>query len=152
MKTCNSDQSLAPQHERAFDAQEQQHVCPAPVLSVVMPVYNESATLATIVKRVQSIEIPHELIIVDDGSCDGTGELIDSFGRGPAVVISRNSTNQGKGAALRAGFIPRTKHGGNCPRRRSGVRPARFSTARGTNSARPRGRGFWKPFLAGFSY
>ncbi len=77
---------------------------PQPVLSVVMPCFNESATIDTIVKRVLESPYVRELIIVDDGSTDGTRDqlqLLESDGR---VRVKLQSVNQGKGAGLRAGF------------------------------------------------
>ena len=75
----------------------------SPRLSVVMPAYNETATIDQIVKRV--LESPHtaELIIVDDGSTDGTRELLESF-TDTRVKVLLQPANQGKGAALRRGF------------------------------------------------
>jgi len=46
-------------------------------VSIVMPVYNERNTIETIVERVQSLDIPKELIIIDDGSTDGTREWLN---------------------------------------------------------------------------
>ena len=48
------------------------------MLTVIMPVYNERFTIKEIIRRVCSIEIPKQLIIVDDGSTDGTCEIISS--------------------------------------------------------------------------
>jgi len=75
----------------------------SPRLSVVMPAYNETATIDQIVKHV--LESPHtaELIIVDDGSTDGTRELLESF-TDTRVKVLLQPANQGKGAALRRGF------------------------------------------------
>jgi len=71
-----------------------------PLLSVIMPVYNESKTLTEIVRRVHSIALDKELIIVDDGSDDGTKEIIDRLDtRGVKKIY--HSDNRGKGAALR---------------------------------------------------
>ena len=74
-----------------------------PRLSVVMPCYNETATIAQIVKRV--LESPHtaELIIVDDGSTDGTRDLLETF-TDSRVKVFLQPVNQGKGAAIRRGF------------------------------------------------
>ena len=79
------------------------------LISVVMPVYNERHTLATIVRRVFEAPIPHqiELIMVDDGSTDGTRELypaIRSDYPDKKIVVVEQPRNQGKGAALRTGF------------------------------------------------
>ena len=70
-------------------------------LSVLMPVYNESSTLAAAVARVLGVEYPcdMELVLVDDGSTDGTGALIGALPG--SVVTHSHSVNRGKGAAVR---------------------------------------------------
>lgn len=73
-------------------------------LSVVMPVYNERHTIRDIVRRVQAIDIPKELIIVDDGSTDGTAEVLEVLGSHPDIRVIFHGRNQGKGAALRTGI------------------------------------------------
>jgi glycosyltransferase involved in cell wall biosynthesis len=75
-----------------------------PTLSVVMPVYNEQNALAAVIDRIRAVEIPHELIVVDDGSSDGTAHLLDGLAQLPRVRILRHAANRGKGAALRTGF------------------------------------------------
>lgn len=72
-------------------------------LSVAMPVYNERHTLLDILERVRSVEIPKEIIIVDDGSTDGTRDLIhdEIEGRFSDVVVVYHEQNKGKGAAIR---------------------------------------------------
>ena len=74
-----------------------------PRLSVVMPCYNEAATVAEIVKRVLASPHTAELVIVDDGSTDGTRELLDGFDDS-RVKIFLQPNNCGKGAAVRRGF------------------------------------------------
>ena len=75
-------------------------------LSVLMPVYNEVGTIETIIERVRRVDIPKEIIIVDDGSTDGTADLLrkltaeqrESFDGN--IKLLTQSTNQGKGAAI----------------------------------------------------
>jgi glycosyltransferase involved in cell wall biosynthesis len=72
-------------------------------LSILMPVYNEFATLSSAIKEVLSVEYPCEieLVVVDDGSTDGTRELYSSFTGDPRVSVHLHKANQGKGAAIR---------------------------------------------------
>jgi dolichol-phosphate hexosyltransferase len=72
-------------------------------LSILMPVYNESATLRAAVKEVLNVSYPCdvELVIVDDGSTDGTRELYASLGYDARVAVHLHDRNQGKGAAVR---------------------------------------------------
>jgi glycosyltransferase involved in cell wall biosynthesis len=73
-------------------------------LSVLMPVYNEEATLAAAVKRVLDVAYPCEveLIIVDDGSTDRTAEVLAGLAD-PRLVKHEHPVNRGKGAAVRTG-------------------------------------------------
>lgn len=75
-------------------------------LSVVIPVYNERDTLLDLLERVRSVDIPKEIILVDDGSTDGTRELIrESVERRlDGVRVFYHDANRGKGAAVRTGF------------------------------------------------
>jgi glycosyltransferase involved in cell wall biosynthesis len=76
-----------------------------PLLTVVIPVYNECSTIDRVLAAVQGVEVDKEIIVVDDGSSDGTREqlaAIDGDGRGIRVIL--HPRNQGKGAALRTGF------------------------------------------------
>ncbi|MFI5178606.1 MAG: glycosyltransferase family 2 protein [Vicinamibacterales bacterium] len=74
-----------------------------PLLSVVMPVYNERTTIDEIVRRVLAVPLRIELIVVDDGSRDGTGDILDGLQRELGFTLLHQK-NAGKGAALRAGF------------------------------------------------
>lgn len=94
-----------------------------PKLSVVIPVYNEQETIEELLRRVQAVEIEKEIIVVDDGSTDGTRELLQRLARSsdqnpagtalarPGHPLRRDilriffqERNRGKGAALRRGF------------------------------------------------
>jgi glycosyltransferase involved in cell wall biosynthesis len=75
-----------------------------PLLSVLMPVYNESRTLRTIVRRVLAspVALPIELVCVDDGSRDGSPEILDVLAAAdPRIRVFRQPKNMGKGAAIR---------------------------------------------------
>ena len=78
------------------------------VLSIVVPVYNEKATIQSLLKSVLAAPLPdgveRELIVVDDGSSDGTAEELRTFDGDPRVRILHQPANRGKGAALRRGF------------------------------------------------
>lgn len=74
-----------------------------PSLSIVIPVYNEQATVAEIVRRVRAVPFAKEILVVDDGSTDGTAAALDRVA-GPDLRVIRLDRNQGKGAAVRAGF------------------------------------------------
>ncbi|MCO8123986.1 glycosyltransferase family 2 protein [Stieleria sp. TO1_6] len=74
------------------------------LLSVVVPVFNESGTVAGVVQRLRATGLPMQIILVDDGSKDGTFEAISGMGDDPHVIIARHDQNRGKGAAIRTGF------------------------------------------------
>jgi glycosyltransferase involved in cell wall biosynthesis len=74
------------------------------LLSVVMPVYNEQATLRAIVAAVREVPIRKELILVDDGSKDGSRAILAELRALPDVRVIEHDQNRGKGAALRTGF------------------------------------------------
>jgi len=75
-----------------------------PLLSVVMPAFNERDTIDEIVRRVLAVPIRIELIIVDDASRDGTRERLQELQRELGFTLLLQPENRGKGAALRAGF------------------------------------------------
>jgi glycosyltransferase involved in cell wall biosynthesis len=78
-------------------------------ISVVMPVYNEAGTIKEIVARVQAVGLEKEIIIVDDGSTDGTCEHLAEIAQAEAnAKVIYHDHNQGKGAALRTGFASAT--------------------------------------------
>ncbi len=74
-----------------------------PLLSVVIPVYNERATILRLIERVREVSFPKEIIVVDDASTDGTWEVLGTLPPGAARLF-RHESNRGKGAALRTGF------------------------------------------------
>ena len=74
-------------------------------ISIVIPVYNEVKTIDEIIRRVQQVDVKKEVIIVDDGSIDGTCELLKEISQSQEnVKVIFHNCNQGKGAALRTGF------------------------------------------------
>lgn len=77
-------------------------------LSVVIPVYNEQATLRALVGRVVRIPIPKEVILVDDCSTDGTHAILRSWEHLQELRVIYKPRNEGKGAALRTGFAAAT--------------------------------------------
>ena len=80
-------------------------------VSIVIPVYNETHTVLTLLDRVEAVDLPDkEIIIVDDGSDDGTKEKLKSFSKSdnPRNTVIFHDQNKGKGAALRRGFATAT--------------------------------------------
>jgi glycosyltransferase involved in cell wall biosynthesis len=75
-----------------------------PLLSVVMPVYNERTTIDEIVGRVLAVPLRIELIVIDDCSKDGTREHLQELQRSLGFTLLLQERNQGKGAAIRRGF------------------------------------------------
>lgn len=75
-----------------------------------MPVYNERNTLLEILARVRSVELPKEIVLVDDGSTDGTRDLLrdEVEGKFPDVVVYYHDKNRGKGAATRTAISKAT--------------------------------------------
>jgi glycosyltransferase involved in cell wall biosynthesis len=75
-------------------------------VSVIMPVFNEAATIAEIIGRVRKapVDAQLELIIIDDGSIDGTRELLARYAAGEDIRVVLQDRNRGKGAAIRAGI------------------------------------------------
>ncbi len=78
------------------------------IVSVVIPVFNEMRTLEQVIKRVQTVSVEKEIILVDDYSNDGSRELVQSLREQPNVRAVLHDYNQGKGAALRSGFAAAT--------------------------------------------
>ena len=78
-----------------------------PLLSVVVPVFNERTTVEEIIRRVLAVKMRVELIVVDDGSTDGTTAVLEDLQRTLGFTLLRQA-NAGKGAALRRGFAALT--------------------------------------------
>ena len=75
-----------------------------PLLSVVMPVFNERHTIDEIVRRVLAVPMRIQLIVVDDVSTDGTTEILEALQRELGFTLLKQPQNGGKGSALRRGF------------------------------------------------
>lgn len=75
-----------------------------PLLSVIVPVYNEAATVHELLRRVVGVEIDKQVIVVDDGSTDGTSEILNRWQGREGVELLAHAVNRGKGAAIRTGL------------------------------------------------
>ncbi len=75
-----------------------------PTLTVIVPAFNEVATIATVLRRVLASPVPKQIIVVDDGSRDGMNDVLRQFRDLPEVVILRHEVNRGKGRAIRTGL------------------------------------------------
>jgi glycosyltransferase involved in cell wall biosynthesis len=79
----------------------------AELLSILVPVYNEAGTVASVIDRLRTIALPlpREIVVVDDGSTDGTREVLDDLARRDNTLrVIHAERNAGKGAAVRAGL------------------------------------------------
>ncbi len=80
-------------------------------LSIVMPVYNEKHTIETILVEIEEVKlngIDKEIVIVDDGSTDGTRDILKKYKKKPGYIILFNEENMGKGASLKKGILTTT--------------------------------------------
>jgi glycosyltransferase involved in cell wall biosynthesis len=73
-------------------------------LSIVIPVFNEERTIVQVVERALALPVAKEVIVVDDGSSDGTLAALSELEQSPDLRIVAKPVNEGKGAALRTGF------------------------------------------------
>lgn len=75
-------------------------------LSVIIPVYNEAATLEEIIRRVRATELVHQIVVVDDGSSDHSASILARLKNDgePSLTILSHEHNKGKGAAMRTGL------------------------------------------------
>ncbi len=80
-----------------------------PTLSVIIPVYNERATISEVVRQVESLPYEKEILVVDDCSTDGTRELLQYTTWPEDVRVLYHQRNQGKGAGIRTGIAAVTK-------------------------------------------
>jgi glycosyltransferase involved in cell wall biosynthesis len=77
-------------------------------VSVVVPIYNENATVLEIIRRIRATSVAKEIVLVDDASTDGTRDLLASLEPTQDLCIILHEKNQGKGAAVRTGFAKAT--------------------------------------------
>jgi glycosyltransferase involved in cell wall biosynthesis len=77
-------------------------------VSSIIPVFNEKQTIEEIIRRVKSVNIVSEIVIVDDGSTDGTREILTQYKNDPIVHVFLHEKNKGKGAAVRTGILSAT--------------------------------------------
>ena len=75
-----------------------------PLLSVIMPVYNERETLPDILAQVRGVDLRKEIVVVDDGSTDGSRDILREHEKAGDLKILYHETNKGKGAAVRTGL------------------------------------------------
>ena len=76
-----------------------------PLLSVIIPVFNEERTIASVVRRLREVPLPLQIVAVDDASSDGSGAVLDGLQREGAIdVVEHHPVNRGKGAAIRTGI------------------------------------------------
>ena len=71
-------------------------------VSFLMPAYNEAATIVDVLEQVSALDLDKQIVVVDDGSTDATGELADKWANGRDSVFVIHQQNRGKGAAIRA--------------------------------------------------
>lgn len=77
-------------------------------LSVVIPTFNERDTVGEVIRRVRQVGLPAQIIVVDDGSTDGTADFLAGTAADADLLLLRHPQNRGKGAALRTGFARAT--------------------------------------------
>jgi glycosyltransferase involved in cell wall biosynthesis len=73
-------------------------------MTVIIPIFNEANTIKEILKRVQAQNIADEILLVDDGSTDGTREILGELDCGGLIKVILHDSNMGKGAAVRTGL------------------------------------------------
>jgi glycosyltransferase involved in cell wall biosynthesis len=71
-------------------------------VSFLVPAYNEAATIVELLNRVAALDLDKQIVVVDDGSTDGTGDMVDRWREGRDGLVLVRQENRGKGAAVRA--------------------------------------------------
>lgn len=76
-------------------------------LSIIIPCYNEIATIAQVIAKIRSLDLPleREIVVIDDCSKDGTREYLQTLEKDSDIKVCLHQQNRGKGAALRTGFL-----------------------------------------------
>ncbi len=74
-------------------------------VSVIIPVYNEKSTIEELLRRVKAEEIASEIVVIDDGSIDGTRDILGNLDQDSQLRVILHDRNRGKGAAVRTGFL-----------------------------------------------
>lgn len=76
------------------------------LLSIIVPVYNEARTVAHVIERLRTVDLPidREIVVVNDGSSDGTGTVLDGLAQDGTLIVIHASPNAGKGGAIRRGL------------------------------------------------
>ena len=101
---CQLEVQELPEYQAASGAPSQKDQENSWLLSIVIPVYNEEATIARVISRVAALPLNTELVIVDDCSTDRTREILARIADLPNVNVILKEKNAGKGAALQTGF------------------------------------------------
>lgn len=114
-------------------------------ISVVIPVYNEAATIGQVIERVLRCGFESEVIVVDDGSTDGTLEFLQKYVH-PRVKTIYHPKNKGKGSCTAFGMGASYKTIRLCAGCRPRVRPQRFRRDASALVRRPSGHGVWIAF------
>jgi len=81
---------------------------PEPLITFVVPAYNEARSLVDVLQRVYALPLRAEVIAVDDGSTDRTAEILDQFAESHGLIAIRHDRNRGKGASVRTGLARST--------------------------------------------
>jgi glycosyltransferase involved in cell wall biosynthesis len=80
------------------------------ILTVIIPVFNEDATIAKVIKRVLDVDIDKQIVIVDDGSTDRTPEILKEFAGTPGITVITHDTNKGRGAGIKTALAQAVGH------------------------------------------
>jgi dolichol-phosphate mannosyltransferase len=73
-------------------------------LSIIIPVFNEKGTIVELLERVSRVAVDKEIVIIDDGSTDGTRDILKTYDQRPGFVVLYHDRNYGKGRAIRTGL------------------------------------------------